>query len=160
MGDDSSEEMGRKFKATRARIREIEAKALRKLGRNGNRPKTRIVVQNYADQFVLSRKQLETIMDVLPNRYFKPIEEILLCSSMRNEEPFEYVIETKTVYFSYPVKRKTREDVEHAVEALLVGLARIQAGDTFIRPLRKQERQEYDEFVALWKAPVMDALFA
>ena len=141
--DPSHEEMGRKFKETRARIREIEARALRKLSRKGNRPTTRIVVQNSADQFALSRKQLETIMDVLPNRYFKPIEEILLCSSMRNEEPFEYSIETKTVYFSCPVKQKTREDVEQAVEAMLVGLARIEAGSTFFRPLRQRERQDY-----------------
>ncbi len=158
--DPSREEMGREFKETRDRIREIEAKALRKLGHRVNRPTTRIVVQNFTDQFALSRNEIETIMDVLPTRYFEPIEKILLCSSSTGEEPFEYAIETKTVYFACPVKQKTREDVERAVEAMLVGLARIESGSSFFRPLRRRERQDYNEFVSLWKAPVVDALFA
>ena len=118
----------------------------------------KIVVHNYSDQFALSRKQVETIIDTLPNRYFGPIKEIHLCADQRNEEPFEFADIRNIVYFSYPVKQKTAEDVERAVEAMLVGLARIAAGSRFYLPMKQSERQEYDEFVSLWKSRVMGAL--
>ena len=118
----------------------------------------KIVVQNYADQFALSRKQVETIIDVLPDKYFAKIRMLLLCSSASNKEPFEYAPETQVAYFSYPVSQKTGEDVERAVEAMLVGLARIEAGDTFRRLLRDRDRRQYDAFVAAWKDRIMGTL--
>ncbi len=119
---------------------------------------TKIIVQNFADQFALSRKQIEPIINILPDPCFQSINEILLCFDERNKEPFEYSAEKRAVYFSYPVKQKTREDVEKAVEAFLVGLARINADSTFYRPIRQPERREFGNLISPWKARVLEAL--
>ena len=120
---------------------------------------TRIVFQDNVDRFALSRSQIETIMELLPKNVSKPIAEIRLCSNSKGDEPFEYDVDAKTVYFSCPATGKSRQDLAEVVEALLVGLARIRAGDTFFRPFGQDERRNYDAFVALWKGPVLDALF-
>lgn len=116
---------------------------------------TKIVVYNTADQYALSRRQVERIIEILPNSYFAPIQDVHLCSGAWNVEPFEYNRGHKTVYFSCLIKQKTKDDVANAVELFLIGLARIRAHSRFYHPLKARERETYEAFVAEWMPRVI-----
>ena len=118
----------------------------------------KIVVYNSRMQSGLSRRQIEIIFDVLPDQYAARIQEIHLSidRDSRNIEPFEYSQQNGTVLFAFPVIEKSPESTRAALEAFLVGLARIQAGSRFFAKLRDLERQAYSAFVEAWRTKVMD----
>ena len=106
----------------------------------------------------LSRRQIEIIFDVLPDQFAARIQEIHVSINQdsRNIEPFEYSQQNGTVLFAFPVSEKSPESTRAALEAFLIGLARIEAGSRFFAKLRDLERQEYSAFVEAWRAKVMD----
>lgn len=110
----------------------------------------KIVVYNHADQYALSRSQVEKLRALLPKEYWAKVREFHLCDDSRNVEIFEYFEGTRTVFFSYAIKAKSAEVVERAVRELLVGLSRVRSGSRFYLPLRESERESYAAFVDAW----------
>ncbi|MEO6210154.1 MAG: hypothetical protein ABIQ10_08535 [Gemmatimonadaceae bacterium] len=49
-----------------------------------------------------------------------------------------------------PVRDKTTETTEQALHQFLLGVARMQAGSKFWRPLDRSERRDYDAFIEEW----------
>ena len=110
----------------------------------------KIIVHNYRNQFALSRQQIEKIKETLPDEYFKPIKEFHLLDDSRNKEVFEYCRKGKIVWFSYPVVEKNHENLDRAIEELLIGIARIKSKSKFCQSLKDQERGEHLDFVKKW----------
>lgn len=110
----------------------------------------KIIVYNYEHQYALSRKQIETIMSVLPKKYSELIREFHILHGERYLEVFEYSYQEKIVYFLYPVKEKTSEITKDAIVELLIGLVRIKSKSQFGHKLKDKERVEYLPFVEEW----------
>ena len=118
----------------------------------------KIIVYNHQDQYALSRKQVEIIKAIMPNEYFSPIQEFHLTHTVRGTEKFEFVFDSKTVHFAFPIKQKSEEIIDQAVTELLVGLARIKAKTKWGVPLKDLERKEYQAFVDSWHPKCISAL--
>ncbi|WP_459925980.1 hypothetical protein, partial [Desulfatiferula olefinivorans] len=118
----------------------------------------KIIVYNYKDQYALSRKQLEKLIEVLPNKYFAPIQEFHITYSRRGSERFEYVQEYKQAHFCYPVEQKNNEIVSDAVRELLIGLARMKTSTMWGYKLSENERSLYQDFLDKWHSKCMSSL--
>jgi hypothetical protein len=118
----------------------------------------KIIVHNHIDQYALSRKQIECILETLPKEYFQPIMEFRLLDDSRNTEIFEFSKQNRIAWYSYLAKEKTPEILLKATEELLMGLARIKANSKFYHPLKEQERDEYKPFVDEWLPKCMMAI--
>ncbi len=118
----------------------------------------KIIVYNYEKQFALSRKEIETIQNVLPKEYFIPILEFHLTTRSPGQERFEYDYKTKIAYFEYKVEQKSTETTNDAIEHLLIGLKRIKEKDTFGYLIKETEKSRYDEFIQEWKPKCLNEL--
>ena len=110
----------------------------------------KIVVAATRHAHALSRRQVEKLFAALPPEFSGAIDEFVLSNFERGAEPFEYVASTRRVEFYMPVVEKTPETTERAVREFVLGLARLQAGSTFWRPLDRSERRDYDAFLERW----------
>lgn len=110
----------------------------------------KIVVAATRHAHALSRRQVEKLFEVLPEEFSRSIDEFLLSNFERGAEPFEYVASARRVEFYMPVVDKTAETTELALREFVLGLARLQAGSTFWRPLDRSERREYEDFLERW----------
>ena len=112
----------------------------------------RIIVASTRHQHALSRREVERLFAALPPSFSAPIEEFVLSTFERGAEVFEYitVVGRRRVEFCMQVKDKTPETTERALQEFVLGLARMQAGSKFWRPLDRSERREYDSFIAEW----------
>jgi len=120
----------------------------------------KIIVYNYKDQFALSRRQIQTIKNVMPKEYFAPILGFHLTYDTSKPSAFEYSYETKQAFFAIPIKEKTPQILSKAVEELLIGLARIKAKSKFGEPLKDRERSEYQTVVERWHGRCLEAIKA
>ena len=118
----------------------------------------KIIVYNYGDQFALSRKQVEKIAEVLPKKYFAPIQEFHITHDLRGSERFEYIQEYKQVHFYYPVEQKTNEIISDAVRELLIGLARMKNSTKWGYPISEKEIALYQEFLSEWHPKCISAI--
>ncbi len=110
----------------------------------------RIVVAATRHAHALSRRQVEKLFAALPPEFGSAIDEFVLSNFERGAEPFEYVASTRRVEFYMPVAEKTPETTERALREFVLGVARMQAGSAFWRPLDRSERRDYDEFLDQW----------
>lgn len=110
----------------------------------------KILVYNYENQFALSRKQVETIKNVLPNEYFTPIREFHITTGSPGQERFEYDYESKIAYFEYKVSQKSIETTDDAIRHLLIGLCRIKQKDKFGHFINERDKESYNSFVQKW----------
>ena len=111
----------------------------------------KIVVYNSYGQYALSRAELEAVLESLPRLAWACIQEFHLAHSHpRYCEAFEYDAASRIAYLIFPVAQKTEANRADALAALLVGIARIQAGSRFFRPLKPKELAEYGAFVSTW----------
>ena len=111
----------------------------------------KIVVYNSYGQYALSRAELEAVLESLPRPSWAGIQEFHLAHSHpRYCEAFEYDAASRIGYLIVPVAQKTEASRTNALTALLVGIARVQAGSRFFHALRPKELAEYGAFVATW----------
>lgn len=109
------------------------------------------VVYNSWGQYALSRKEVEIIHAALPREAWAGIAEFHLCHSHpRKCEMFEFDVQTGIAYFIAPLQAKARPQRDEAIQELLIGLARVQAGSRFFTPLKDKERRVHEEFAAEW----------
>jgi hypothetical protein len=113
-------------------------------------PAMKIIVAATRHAHALSRRQVEALFAALPTEFGRDIDEFLLSNFERGAEPFEYVSSARRVEFYMPVVEKTPETTERALQEFVLGLARVQAGSTFWRPLSRAERGDYNEFLDQW----------
>ncbi len=118
----------------------------------------KILVYNSANQFALSRKEIEAIQNVLPKEYFVPIHEFHLTTGSPGQERFEYDYKTKIAYFEYKVEQKSAEITNDAIEHLLTGLKRIKEKDVFGHLIKKSEKVHYESFIQEWKPKCLKGL--
>ena len=111
----------------------------------------KIIVYNYQKQFALSRKQIETIKEILPKEYFAPIREFHITTESPGQERFEFDYDTRIAYFEYKVDQKTKENVTDAIEHLLIGLIRIKEKENFGHYIKESNKTKYEPFVLEWK---------
>jgi hypothetical protein len=110
----------------------------------------KIIVAATRHAHALSRRQVEALFEALPPEFDRAIDEFVLSNVKRGAEPFEYIASTRRVEFYMPVVEKTPETIERALREFVLGVARMQAGSTFWRPLDRSERRDYDEFLEQW----------
>jgi len=110
----------------------------------------KIIVAATRHAHALSRRQIEALFAALPPECGAAIEEFVLSNFKRGTEPFEYIEDQRRAEFYMPVIDKTAETTEQALQEFLLGLARIEGGSTFWRPLDRSERGDYDQFIARW----------
>jgi hypothetical protein len=116
----------------------------------------KILVYNYQNQYALSRKQIETIKEILPKEYFSPIKEFHITPESPGQERFEYDYKTKIAYFEYKIEHKTIEIIADAIEHLLIGLKRIKEKDKFGYFIKESDKIIYEPFVEEWKQKCID----
>ena len=112
----------------------------------------KIVVAATRHPHALSRGQVERLFAALPTEFAESIDEFILATFDRWPEPFTWLATQRQnrVEFCMIVKDKTPETTDRALLEFLIGLARIQAGSKFDRPLSKGERAQYTDVVAQW----------
>ncbi len=110
----------------------------------------KIVVAATRHAHALSRRQVEKLFAALPPDFSGAIDEFVLSNFARGAEPFEYIASTRRGEFYTPVVEKTPDTTERALQEFVLGVARMQAGSTFWRPLDRSERRDYDEFLDQW----------
>jgi hypothetical protein len=118
----------------------------------------KILVYNSANQFALSRKEIEAIQNVLPKEYFVPIREFHLTTGSPGQERFEYDYKTKIAYFEYKVEQKSAETTNDAIEHLLTGLIRIKEKDVFGHLIKTSKMVHYESFIQEWKPKCLKGL--
>lgn len=118
----------------------------------------KIIVYNSKDQYALSRRQIETIKDILPNEYFTPIHEFHITHNLRGAERFEYFKENKQAHFFFPVEQKSTVIINEAVTELLLGLARIKSNTNWGYPLSQSERDNGLGFIEKWFEKCIEAI--
>jgi hypothetical protein len=112
----------------------------------------KIIVAATRHFHALSRRQVERLFEALPPKYGAQIDEFVLSTFDRWPSPFTYLPLTgnRRVEFCMVVDEKTSATTERAVREMLLGLARIESGSKFDRPLSDQERQEQTPFITKW----------
>jgi hypothetical protein len=118
----------------------------------------KIIVAATRHAHALSRRQVEALFAALPPEFGRAIDEFVLSNFERGAEPFEYIASKRRVEFYMPVVEKTAETTERALREFLLGVARMQAGSTFWRPLDRSERRDYEGFLDQWLPVCMAAL--
>jgi hypothetical protein len=118
----------------------------------------KIIVAAIRHAHALSRRQVQALFLALPPAFAEGIDEFLLSNFERGAEPFEYSEPLRRAEFYMPVVDKTPETTEQALRAFLIGIARLQAGSTFWRPLDPSEWRQYDEFLREWLPVCRSAL--
>jgi hypothetical protein len=107
----------------------------------------KIVVAATQHAHALSRRQVEALFAALPTAFADDVETFVLANWLRGSEPFEFITSHYRIEFCMPVVDKTPATTEAALREFLLGLARMQAGSTFWKPLDRSERRGYDEFI-------------
>jgi hypothetical protein len=110
----------------------------------------KLIIQSNSGPYGLNRRAVTAVCSVLPADIVAQIDRLVLVSERWGHEPFEYDPKRKVAYFAYPGDPNIESVRDGALRELLLGFARLEAGDKFKARLTAKQRDSFNAFIDHW----------
>lgn len=118
----------------------------------------KVVLQSNSGPFALSRRSIAVAASVLPARIIRRVAEILIVGESTGPEPFEFNRDKRSARLSIPGDAHNAEVRDHALRELLLGFARLDAGESFGISLTDRQRSTFQSFIDEWHPRCLKAI--